>query len=449
MRLILILAFALMTACSSNMKKGDNMMEAEQYDQAVIYYERALIDDPGDEEIAQKLYEARTRMVYAHLIKVRLQRQGQQQRAAALLLNETLKNIKKWKIIADSGVKATIEEEVMEAGLWLNQELNELGKQRAYNPFYYHLAAFDEIYASGLADQSVKRHLESMKSLGQSQCSAMKSQLTPQSHFLHDAWLAYCGVFGVQGRYALKGDTTRYSALKISANGVKVSRGTDVNKRAIAKNIQNQLNGHLWFSSKGSKSLKLALTGAITYSKSVKSKTFTRIYKDKEETFEIVKDPKNPKKTLRKLVKSKPVKKSVKFKGKQITEKTSHSLELLGRISGQPLSVSERTATKTHETQSHSTYFKSEGIRPLNPKYLDQTAWMRSMGKRIIDQAKIKLDKQWKDTFCRATKINKNLAQDEYPARCAQLDPSHPSVNAWAQSQFDLSYEQLTTLLNK
>lgn len=425
------------------------MMEAEQYDQAVMYYERAFADDPGDEEIAQKLYEARTRMVYAHLIKVRLQRQGQQQRAAATLLNQTLKNIKQWKIIADSGVKATIEEEVMEAGFWLNKELNLLGKNREYNQFYYHLAAFDEIFASGLADSASKQYLASMKSLGQSQCSAMKANLTPQSHYLYETWIAYCGVFGVQGHYSLKTDTSRYRSLKVSSNGVKVSNGTDVNKRTIANNIQKHLNDHLWFSPQGGKSLKLALTGKVNYNKTVKNKTFTRIYKDKEETFEVVKDPKNPKKVIRKLIKSKPIKKSVTFKGKEITEKTSHQLELLGRLNGQAISARESTATKTHQTQSHNTYFKSEGIRPLNPTYFDQTKWMRNMGQGIIRDTKERLDQLWLDAYCNETKPSKTFSKDEYPARCAKLSTEHPTVNAWTQSQFNLNHDQLQVLLNK
>ena len=78
------------SACSTNLSKGNNMMEAEQYDEAVRYYEKAMLDDPGDTEVATKLYEARTRMVMANLIKVRLQRQSNQHRAAAIQLNTSL-----------------------------------------------------------------------------------------------------------------------------------------------------------------------------------------------------------------------------------------------------------------------------------------------------------------------------------------------------------------------
>lgn len=449
MRLMFIVFIALLAGCSSNLKKGDNMMESEQYDEAVHYYEKAWADDPGDEEVAQKLYEARTRMVYAHLIKVRLQRQGKQPRAAATLLNKTLKNIKRWKIIADSGVKATIEEEVMEAGFWLDKELKRLGLERNYNQFFYYLSAFDEIQQSGLADASRDQYYSAMRDLGQSQCRAMKSQLTPQSHFLYDTWIAYCGVFGIQGAYRIAADKSRYKSLNVSANGVKVSRSASIKKSAIADRIERQLQDHLWFSSQGNKPLTLALTGNIFYQKSVKSKTFSRIYKDKEETFELIKDPKNPDKVIRKLLISKPVKKTVKFKGKAITEKTSHSLQLLGRINGKKLSASESTAVKTHETQSHSTYFKSEKIRPLNPTYFNQTAWMNGMGKTIVNQAIKRLDTLWREAYCQNKGTQSQLAKDEYPARCAALEPTHATVGAWTQAQFDLSYEQLQVLLKR
>ena len=103
--------------------------------------------------------------------------------------NKTLKNIKRWKIIADSGVKATIEEEVMEAGFWLDKELKRLGLERNYNQFFYYLSAFDEIQQSGLADATRDQYYSAMRDLGQSQCRAMKSQLTPQSHFLYDSYI--------------------------------------------------------------------------------------------------------------------------------------------------------------------------------------------------------------------------------------------------------------------
>ncbi len=133
--LFIIMCTLMLTACSSNLKKGNNMMEAEQFDEAVRYYEKAMQDDPGDTEVATKLYEARTRMVMANLIKVRMQRQSNQNRSAAIQLNKSLHNLKRWKIIADSGVKATIEDEVLEGGRWLKKELNEVALRKDHNRF--------------------------------------------------------------------------------------------------------------------------------------------------------------------------------------------------------------------------------------------------------------------------------------------------------------------------
>lgn len=439
----------LLGGCSSNMKKGDNMMEAEQYDEAVMYYEKALKGDPGDEEIAQKLYEARTRMVYAHLIKVRLQRQGQQPKAAAVLLNQSLKNIKRWKIIADSGVKATIEEEVMEAGFWLNKELSFLGSQDKYNQYFYHLVQFDEIFDTGLADQANKQYTESMKSKGKQQCNKMKRELTPQSHFLFDIWQAYCGVFGIQGKYSLKADSTRFKRLQVSSRGVKVTHNSGISAKIVSKNIERQLSNNLWIDSSGSKTLNLALNGNISYSKSQRAKTFTRIYKDKKETFELVKDPKNPKKEVRKLIHSKPLTKKVEFKGKEYTEKVAHKLELLVRMNGQSVSVSDRSSSRTHKTQSHSTYFKSEGIRPLSPKFFNKDSWLSGMSNELSQDMLSNMNEMWEQAYCESTAKNLVLANNEAPARCAKLNPLHPKVNAWTQQQFDLTYMQLQTLFKQ
>ena len=423
------------------------MMEAEQFDQAVMYYEKAYQSDPGDEEIAHKLAQARTRMVQAQLIKVRLQRQGNQPRAAANTLNIALKNIKKWKVMADSGVKATIDKEVMEAGYWLNKELAELAGNKNHNRFYYSIKQYDEIYSTGLADDSRKRHQANMLKLGQLQCTKMRKELTNQSHFLHSIWQAYCGAFSKQVKYPMKADNTRFKSASISVKGVKVDNQAGVSSSRIARRVAAGVQGHPWFSEQAKRPLKMAMSGAIHYKNTSKKKTFSHTYKAKKETIELIKDPKNPKKIIRKLVHSKPVEKHVTFKGKVHHEITSHKLKLHGFVQGKALSVHEQTAKQVHQTQSHSHYFKSENIRPLNPNFLDKSAWADGMGNELVNKALQRLNTLWIDTYCTANTKKSTLARNEFPARCATLQPLHASVNAWSQAVFNLSYQELNVLL--
>lgn len=447
MRILIILSLALLSACSSNLKKGDNMMEAEQFDQAVMYYERAYQSDPGDEEIASKLAQARTRMVQAQLIKVRLQRQGNQPKSAANTLNSALKNMKKWKIMADSGVKATLDEEVIEAGYWLNKELAELAENKNYNRFYYSIKQFDEIFSTGLADKSDKRYQPEMLKLGQLQCKKMRKELTDQSYFLHGIWQAYCGAFSKQVKYPMKADSTRYKSASISVKGVKVDAKAGVSSSAIARRVATEIEGHPWFSEQGKRPLKIAMSGAVRYKKTSKKKTFSQIYKAREETIELIKDPKNSKKIIRKLVHSKPVEKRVKFTGKEHQEVTSHQLKLHARVQQKVLSVHEQTTKQVHQTQSHGRYLKGEGVRPLSPRFLDKSAWANGMGKEVANKALHRLDTLWINAYCTPGTEKSKLAMNEFPARCAKLQPRHASVNAWTQAMFGLSYQEVNVLL--
>jgi hypothetical protein len=440
-------ALILLSACSSNLKKGNNMMEAEQYVQAVAYYEKAMLDDPGEEEVATKLYEARSSMVSAKLIKVRLLRQSNQQRGAAILLNESLQNIQDWKIIADSGVKATIADEVLDAGNWLNRELSSLGEGGQYNRFFFSLKQFHHITRSGLADRSINSYKPVMLKSGQNQCGEMKKRLTSQSYFLHDVWKAYCAQFSIQARYKLAKDGTRYLPPKISSARIKVSRAAGFKADYIPQTISRSIHSHPWFSEFAGKPLTLTLEGNINYGITSKNKIFKHIYKVKNETFEIVKDKKNPKKDLRKLVHTETKKKEVSFKGIQYTEKTSHKLALKGGINGQSISAAEASATQIKKSNGHTTYFKSEGIKPLSAKLINKNQWKRSMGGKIASQVKQRLDEIWISSFCEARTPNKNLARNEHAARCAVLNDKHATVIAWAKSEFALDYDELKVLI--
>ncbi len=446
--LLFLLSVIFLSACSSNLKKGNNMMEAEQFDQAVMYYEKAFNEDPGDEEIATKLYEARSRLVAANLIKVRLQRQSNQQRAAAVLLNTSLQNIIDWKIIADSGVKATIAEEVLDAGKWLNIELKTLGLSESHNRFFYNLKQFKHIVKTGLADESIGTFKALMVVYGQKQCRTMKKQLTPQSYYLHDVWQAYCANFEVQSRYALAKDTTRYLPPNISTKGIKFSRNTGFGHEYFKDSILHNVKGHPWFSPYGAKPLKLSMSGKVSYKKRITPKTFKYFYKVKEETFEIVKDPKDDSKTLRKLVHSKPIKKKLVFKGLQITETVSHSLKLKGRLNGKELRASEQFASQDKVSKSHDVYFKKEGVRPLSPNLLDKNVWKNAMGKQVVQQLKQRLDDLWVQSFCEARQPLRNLSISEHAVRCSIFNSQHPSVTGWARWQFSLSFDELQLLLH-
>jgi tetratricopeptide (TPR) repeat protein len=451
MRVITLLLLSyFLVACSSNLSKGNNMMDAEQFDEAVRYYEKAIQDDPGDTEVATKLYEARTRMVMANLIKVRLQRQSNQHRAAALVLNKSLHNIKHWKIIADSGVKATIEDEVYEGGIWLNNELSSIAKREDHNTFFYTLKQFNYILDAGGADNTISVHKPKLLKQGQAQCRDMKQDLTKQSYYLHDVWITYCGVFAVKGNYILAKDSSRYKYPKVSYNRLKISKEAGISGKQVAYHIERNIKNHPWFSSHASSVMALAMSGRINYAISSQPKTFTRKFMAYDETLELVKDPKNPKKIIRKLVHRKKVPKSVSFLGKEYTEVSSHDVSVKGGLAqGHKVQANHQSSKQKELIPAHNTYFKEQGISPLRAKFKNQQNWKNSISNGLVKEIKQDLDKAWVDQFCSDQNIDTRLSKNEYAVRCSVYKPDHGLVNAWTQSEFSLSLTQLNIMLGK
>jgi hypothetical protein len=444
----ILLLFLILSACSSNLKKGHNMMEAEQFDKAVQFYEQALQGAPGNTEIAIKLYESRSKMVSANLIKVRLQRQSNQYRGAAVTLNQSLHNMKRWKIIADSGVKATIKEEVLEIGLWLNQHLIETAEQEKYNRFFYTLKQFNNILDSGLADSAISEHKPAMNELGQQQCQKMKRQLTPQSYYLYDIWISYCGVFSLQVTYALDQDQTRYSRPDIASNGLKISKLAGISSKHISNDIHKEISNHPWFSSQAMAPLRLNLVGTVNYSMKKKPVTFTHKYIIFKETLELVKDPKT-KKIIRKLIHRKGYPKSVNYPGKQYTEISSHSVSVTGKVGASFITASENLSKQKSIKKSHNIIIKSERIYPLKPEFKNKQDWRKSISSGLTKQLRVDLDKAWISQFCSDQNIDSDLTKSENIIRCSVFKPNHGLVNAWSKSVFTLSFQELQVLLSK
>lgn len=443
----IILSMLFLQACSSNVKKGDNMMNAEQYDQAVMFYEKANQNDPGDEEIAQKLFQARSRMVAANLIQVRLFRQSDQLVNAAQLLDLSLWHLDTWKVMADSGVKATIDEEVRYSSNWLNALLAQNAQLSETNLYFYNLKRYQNIIKTGLIVQTIARHQATMQQQGKRLCEKMKSQLSQTSHYLVDVWKGYCANFAMAVDYPIQVDNSRFSGINIQSRRLKIDRAFSVDANRFSQYLFKGLENNIWFSEKGGQPLTASISGDIDYRIKVNSHVFTKKYTTEKKTFELLKDPKNPDKEKKKLLKVEKIKNEEKFDGQHYIETTGYRLTLNTKIGNHAISSSEYAAKQETHAYGHSVYFKDAGIRPLQPNLLNKTPWLNGIGREAIAELTQKLNSLWVASYC-TDKVNSTLSTAEKVVRCAQLDPNHASVAGWSQQQFGLTFSQLNVLLN-
>lgn len=423
------------------------MMAAEQYDQAVFFYEKAFTNNPADEEIAQKLSHARSRLVAASLIEVRMFRQSNLQVKAAKKLNQSLQQMEDWNIRADSAVKSTIDEEVKYAAAWLNKELPRLAGQLNYNRFTYSLKQYNHIIDSGLNARIIKKHQPKMIQLGKNQCQKMRATLNKRSYFYHETLQSYCSNFGGIKAYTLSNDSTRFSSANITSSKLYINPNIGISNTIFSQTLNQQLKHHLWFSEHSNKALRMNLSGQINYKKRTKNHTFSFIYPAKKEVYEVIKDKNNPKIIKRKLVKIIPIEKTVRVKGQSHLESVSHNLALNSIIHNKRISASAVKANKEYQTYAHQAYFKKKNISPLKPKYLNKGKWFATLDDEIITQVTNDLNDAWISSFCTQNSVL-GLPEYENAARCAQLSPSHPVVVNWSKNEFGLSYEELQILIH-
>ena len=422
------------------------MMEAEQYDQAVFFYEKAFINNSDDEEIAQKLSFARSRLVGANLIEVRMFRQSNLQVKAAKKLNESLQQMIDWNIRADSAVKSTIDEEVRNAAEWLNKELPTLAKQGNHNRFTYNLKQYNHIIDSGLNARTLKQYQPDMIELGKIQCQNMRKHLTPKSYFYYETLQSYCANFGGTKTYALSNDSTRFSKANIASSRLSISPDIGLSKPIFIKSLNQQLKNNLWFSDNASSALNMNISGQIRYKMRTKNHTFSYTYTAKKEVYEVVRDKKNPDIVKQKLIKKTPIERTVKMKGQSYTESVSHNLLFSGTLHNKRIEAVTTQATKVQQTYAHQGYFKKKNISPLKATFLDKQKWISSIDDEIIHQITRDLNNAWTSSFCQQQSAF-SLPEYENAARCAQLNPSHPVVKNWVNNEFNLSYAELGILL--
>lgn len=437
----------LLVGCSSNMRYGDNMMEAGDYNKAVYYYEQALKESPGDEDITSKLLEAQYAMVSADLIKVRQLRQGNQALEATHLLNKTLSHLTQWNVQGDSGVKTTIEEEVREAGKWLNTELLTQGKNGQHNTWGYYRKAFSNIYSTRFTESSRDQYENKMLSLGQQQCLKMKDNMSAQSYYYYTTWQAFCAQWSKSVNYPLATDNSRFKFARMRGKQLKINRAIQVSVPDFNRGLANRINQHPWFSSESQLPLTIYTSGQLRYAYTKNKRTFNHTIVSQEETYEILKDPKDKNKVTRKLLKKTPVRDDISFKGFEHKENYSHHVTAFMDIHKRESEVSHQQAIKHTTSFSHNQYIDNLNIRPTSAKLMDKDMWQKNIQKSLAQQLVPELDQAWIYFFCETEGKLAGINESESVARCAKLAPQHAKVEAWSKEQFGLTVNQLAVYL--
>lgn len=435
----IILVSTTLFGCSMNQYHGDNMMDDEQYKEAVFYYEKALIASPSDSEIKSSLALARNKLIASDLISIRMLRNAGLQEDASIQLNNVLKKIKEWDVNADSAIKYTMNEETDYASNWVDIELTKHYTNKNYNLFALTIKKYNNIIHSKFKNKSIITYQDEMFKMGRNKCNVLKNELTKNSYFYYNILESYCLVFGESLNYKL-GEAENLFSEPLILNKFGVSRDTRVSSKSISIKLKNEIKKHPLFSEKSKRKMPIKIEGAIRYDIRSTNHVFTHIYKAKKKTVKVISKP--GAKEKEKFVSSTPIERTVRIRGLKHVETYSHNINIESKSL---ISFSSYLAETINETYSHSSDFKRTKIRPIKAKYIDKNDWLDNIAYDLISNIKKQLDEVWITSYCKDVI---EISKSENASRCAILMPKSSKVANWSNQKFGIDYEDLKLLIS-
>jgi hypothetical protein len=418
-----------------NKIRGDNMMNDEQYQDAVAYYEKALSESPNDSDITAKLALARSKAIADDLIDIRMVRNSGLFSDAATKLNLVLEKSIKWHIQMDSAIKYTMKEETDYASNWILSQLQDYYDVQDFNKFMLLTKKYSHIMNSSQNMNFVTSHKPNMMKLGLIKCNKLKSKLTADSVYYFNVVESYCSLFGGSSNYQLGNSNSLFSEPLIK-NRLIINKHLGFSKDSLGVSIKNGIKAHPWFSQHSTVKLPIGVSGNIKYSLRIQKYGFNYTYKTKEEIFEMVKDG-------RKLIRSIPREKTTRISGNKHTELFSHSISVFSKTPFVKIENSSYAPTDIHESFSHNTTFRKEKIYPIKAKYFKKNPWIKSIKKDLTNNTLAQLNSSWIASFCENAIF---VTIHENAARCALVSPLSPKAVMWSNDEFGLTYIELKEL---
>ncbi|WP_455203688.1 hypothetical protein [Kaarinaea lacus] len=405
------------------------------YQEAAVFYEKALLKNPNDVEATIGLNKARNMIVDRGLIEVRMLRLGSNRAGATQKLESILRNQKAWNIGMQGAVAVTQDEETRHAEKWLREEAEILSQSPLPDKFRWFTHSYAYLIANARLEPDFERYQPRLKELGQKQCHAMVDEVSGQRFYLHDFVKKYCLTWGEDVSLTIDSiDHSRYQGLN-ATQSVRFRTNDNTGQRTVLQSglvqLKDQFKNSLWYSSKGDSLLAIDVTGDVEYKKAVRKITRSAKYTTNKEV-----------KLANGTTEVREVEKTYKYPVKEYNEKYRVRIVYRGKVKSQMLNH-ELVKSENHRAEGHNTTFKPAKVYPRSASYMQINSKFMAALEIANLQIQDKLNALWVASYCEQGLGN---YQGEYILRCGKAAPANAYVNSWFTQKFGVDYEAMAQI---
>ena len=434
-RYIIFPCLMMIAGCANLVDKGDKLYEEGMYQEAVAFYEKALLKNPNDVEAAMGLNKARNMIIDRGLIEVRMLRLGSNHAGATQKLESILRNQKAWNIQMQGAVAITQAEETRHAEKWLRKEAEILSQSPLPDKFRWFTYSYAYLIANARLESEIERYQPRLRELGQEQCHSMVHDVSGQRFYMHDFVKKYCVAWGTDVSLTVDNvDQSRYQGLNTTQR-VRFRTSDNAGQQTVLQGrlarLEDQFKDSLWYTSVGASLLAIDVTGDVKYKRTTRRITRSVKYKTNKQV-----------KLANGTTEVREVEKTYKYPVNEYNEKYNVRIVYKGNVKSKLLDH-ELVKSESHRTEGHNTTFKPAKVSARRARFMDIDKKFVGALENAHHQILEKLNTLWVASYCEQGLGNH---QGEYILRCGKAVPDNAYVNSWLTQKFGVDYEAMAQM---
>ncbi len=472
----------LLSACASTTDLANELYEAGDYDSAIRMYNKALKQDPENNEAKIGLFKTRKRWINAQLINVRKARLSQNFESAITLMQGIFTNQSQWDMSPDAAAFSTQRQEAEILSEYISRKIKQ--KINAH-PIAANrmIKQHQRFYESPGRSLDLKKISQATYDSGVAQCKKLKDSAQGNFPFFTMFTNQYCNYWGVTSGHRDIAALTANAAFAFSSVSIKGNiDGIDSRSQAlISSNVQKALEASPWFNPQSNRKIVAQLSGRFDQRHerrpTVIHEDYTvdipyTAYESREESYqepynslETVVDPKTGETSQKNVTRYRTQYRTVQApvtkyrqEGRTQTISGHHYEQSLLLSGGLKLRLGRRQISVPINNQynvsglTHTARMPAIGIYPRPDKSVDPLPWLQSSLESNSTKLQTALNKEWVNRYCPNSFDNSSMVSfinSVYKCNASPLAKIDEEINNWFRNRHGLNFATLLDEVEK
>lgn len=402
-RLLCLFVFVVLSSCTTQFKKAQNLIEEKNYDEALVILEKLVADDPQDADYKVGLKKAREGVIDQSLIRVRLTRLGSNPAESLELLRSVFEQQNTWGLFPTGAVAFTQSEEVSEAFITLKNEILSLKKSKKPLRVMY-LSRRYNILFSEKQNQYFQEQYVAAANDAKKFCLEHASLATSETYFYNQLIAKWCKL--TEQKATIPPSKPHLFKLAHFKNAQTQNTAADTFQKIFEQKFNELFQKSEWALAASEQNLIFNYTGNfdLLQSQAYEFKQHSYIYKSPytQSTTQSVTDPATGKTQTQTINETKYREETKYFPYQAYVEKqTVHARVQLSSL--QPLSIStvEESFSDSAQKESHSFMVPAVSLYPSTTgKIYTQLEWLDKSSQAISMALMNKLEFFFHSNYC-------------------------------------------------